>query len=140
MSDGSKDLIQVHSDMINKRLDRFDDLFDKIYSKMDENNTILSKLTVIVDEHQRRSTALEKIVDVMKESFAYIQQDLLKLAREIKDVSEDVEPLKLEMVKVTKTYHFFSGVPIVVKGLLLICTLTTSLFGLWQIVKIYLLK
>lgn len=138
MSD--KNMIEIHTASVNQRLDRVENTMGKIFDKLDESAQILAKLTVIVEEHQKRSNTLEKMFHVMRDSFAKLHLDWVRLAQDHSDLKDEIIPIKDHVNKVSKVVNFLSGVPTVVKGVVLVFTLVTSSYGAFAIIKMLIAK
>lgn len=79
------------SDDIHHKLQRIEDKIDKLDTRIDENNIILAKQSLILDEHQRRSIALEEQVDLFKQDF---DARLEPVQEHVKDVKKSFSLLK----------------------------------------------
>lgn len=54
---------------MDKRIERLESKIDQVLDKQSEHNSTLTRLTVSVETHEKRSTNLEDIVLPMKKKF-----------------------------------------------------------------------
>lgn len=138
MSKEGKSSMEVYADLINSRLDRVENTMGKIFDRLDDNNKSLAQLTAVVDEYQRRSHSTDRFIELVKDSFLKIQTEVTALDKEMANVKEnftkDLKPIKDHVEKVSKTYNFFSGIPLAVKIIVSVFTLFTSGYGLFTII------
>jgi len=137
MTDKSKEeaLIEVHMDHINNRLDKFDNLFSKLFDRQDEFSRILERNTVIVDEHHKRSTNLETIVNSIKSALEALANKFTLLENDVNKIEADVEPIKAHVKNVDVVFHIWSSVPKVMKFIVLLLTLISSCYGIFTMFK-----
>ena len=106
------------SDDIHNRLQRIEDKIDKIDGRIDNNNIILAKQSQILDEHQRRSLALEEQVELFKQDF---DNRLEPVQEHVKDVKRSLGLLKSVLVHIGAFAAFLLtlfGLVEAIKGLL----------------------
>lgn len=61
------------SDWLKDAVDKIEAKVDKLDEKLDAQNATLVKQSVILDEHQRRSTASEENLDLLRKEFGPIK-------------------------------------------------------------------
>lgn len=52
---------------MDRRFDRIEQKLDRLDVRLDTNTQVLERLTIVVEEHERRSLALEQIVEQNKD-------------------------------------------------------------------------
>lgn len=120
---GDQELIMLQLKLINDRLEKFDDLFGKLFESQSDMNITLTRNTITVEQHHRRSTILEKIV-------ARFHKRLDTIEKKILLIRTDLDPVKAHVTEVSKMVHFITGLPSVVKFLVGLFTLITMFFGI----------
>lgn len=129
MSDKNVDreVFEVHMKNLYKRLDEQSSLTTKLFQKQDEMNTVLTKNTVVVNQHHQRSTNLESVVEKVVETLEKISVRLGLVESELKTVESELKPIKVHVSSVSKIVAFLFGLPAVVK--FVGATFTTILAG-----------
>jgi len=137
MTNPSKEeaIIETHMEHLNKRLDRFDNLFEKIFDRQDEFSKVLERNTITVEEHHKRSTMLETIIGSIKRAFESLEKRISALEQKVDEVEDDITPIKKHVGEVNALFHLFSWMPKIVQGLILVLTFVTAVYGLVSIVK-----
>ncbi len=72
----SDDLFIKFIEQQDKKLDSIDSRVSGIHETVIEHKIILERLTVILDEHQKRSTSLEELVQIHKDESSKSHQHL----------------------------------------------------------------
>lgn len=137
MSDKSKEesLIDAHMGHLNNRLDRFDTLFDKIFDNQTEMAKILERNTTTVEEHHKRSTYIEGVVDSLKNALEALSNKFSIIEEDVESLKDDVNPIKNHVSEVSSVMHFFKWVPKIFKGIILLLTFVTAVYGVVSIFK-----
>ena len=132
MTDKSKEqtVIDAHMSHLNNRLDRFDDLLDKLFDRQEEMAKILERNTVTVEEHHKRSTNLEILVNSLKSALDALASKFTLLEDEVEEIKDDVTPIKNHVSEVSSVMHFLAWTPKFIKAIILIITLVTTVYGL----------
>lgn len=67
------------NDLIIKYLDKLDTKIEKLDSKMDEMNKVHERNTMVLEEHERRSTASESRISILEETEQQRAERLTKI-------------------------------------------------------------
>ena len=137
MSDKSKEesLIDAHMGHLNNRLDRFDSLFDKIFDNQAEMSKILERNTTTVEEHHKRSTYIESVVESLKKALEALSNKFSVMEEDVESLKDDVNPIKNHVNEVSSVMHFFKWLPKIFKGIILLLTFVTTIYGVVSIFK-----
>ena len=96
----SDDLLLKFIEQQDKKLDSIDNRVSGIHETVIEHKIILERLTVILDEHQKRSTSLEELVQMHKNESAKSHQHLEERITEIEEPFKLFQGLKYWVLRV----------------------------------------
>ena len=127
---------------MNTRLDKVDGLLEKLFDTLNDNQVVLERNTITVEQHHRRSLALEKLqmrsqkrADKAEKDLAEVRLATLNLANDIKDMRDEFTEVKTNMVTLNRWTTVFAGIPGFVKFLSLLCGFIIGAYGVYAIVK-----
>ena len=127
MSNNDNEFLKLQFAQIHSTLGRFEKIFPQLFQRIDRSNTILARNTVIVDEHQKRSTILEKEV----KSQAVKINELEKVVIRLEDTGGRLSKLESE---VNKTRGLLKSIPLGFKIVAAFLGLLIGSFGLYKLI------
>ena len=130
MAENFEKVLDIHMKSMNQRMDRTDQLLEKIFDRQDKFSVILERNTITTEEHQARSVKLEESFDKMKDSVHALENKLIELEKDTEVIKQDLIPIKKHVIDVTKTLSLVTGIPNFVKFLIILIGGVSSIYGL----------
>lgn len=128
-------LLKLQFQQINDKLNHHNNLFEKLFDRMDSMNNVLIKNTAIVDEHQKRSTQMENVMGSYKVQLETLSIKMTKIHGDLERVDADVKPIKAHVAEMTGFMGFVKGMPSFLKIIILLLTLLTSGYGVIKMLQ-----
>jgi methyl-accepting chemotaxis protein len=123
--------VEINLERIKEKIDNLNNHIVKISNNQEDMNRVLIENTIIVREHERRSTAFESWAEVAKENMSVMTITLNKIAHHVDLVEDQIEPIKQHVDRVNKIVNFINGIPAVVKVIVGFITILSALYGLF---------
>lgn len=134
MDKNESDYVRMQFNQVNKKLENFSDIYGKIFDRLDTMNTILARNTVIVDEHQKRSTTLEKEFNKQEDRVVELEKSMIRMNNSI----GKIEPLEKRCenleTQTNKTNGLFAAIPLGFKIVGAFFGLIMTSFGLYKMI------
>jgi len=130
-----KDLIMMQLELTNSRLDKIDTQFSRIFEAQSEMNIVLTRNTITVEQHHRRSTLMEKIMARHHKRLDNLEKEITGMRSDLTSVSSELAPVKEHVTEVSKMVHVIFGLPPIVKFVAGLLTVITMGYGVLEIVK-----
>ncbi len=134
--------LEIQFKQIFDKLNRFDHQFNKVFDRMDKQNGVLQRNTVVVEEHHKRSTTLENMMAQHEKAINEITISLQKLNSRLdlhvlaqENYEKSNERYKEKVDKLDNITVFFSGLPTFFKLVIAILTMTSFGFSIVKIVS-----
>lgn len=89
---------------------------------------------VILEQHHARSTHLEGIVDVVRESMNELTNKTVAINTNVKNIDNDLRPIKQHVKKVNRYITLVNGIPLVFKFIISLFVLTSSGYGFYSVI------
>lgn len=115
---------------IRDHLENISTKIEKLNDKQEAMNVVLTENTVIVKEHERRSTTHEKWAEKTEERFNTALNNITVIDSNVRRIDDDLVPIKKHVKKVAKVFNFLTGIPVVLKIAIMIITIASSVYGI----------
>jgi len=126
--------IAVSIDFLREQVRSLNETVEKIADSQLEMNKVLIENTVIVKEHERRSTAFEGWAVEANKTLRDVSFSVNRLHGEIIYVEKQLTPIQTHITKVTKIVNFLDGVPVTLKVIVLSGTVLSALYGVFIVI------
>lgn len=114
--------LAVSIEFLKDQIKSLNENVEKISDSQIEMNKVLIENTIIVKEHERRSLAIEGWA---KEANNVLQA----ISTKTEVIDKELTDMQTHVNKVSKIVNFLSGVPVVVKVIVSVFTVLSSLYG-----------
>ena len=128
-------LIDAHLIGIHRSLDAIREDSKAISKKFSRFEKTLLRNTITVEEHQRRSTLLEKNQEGQLESLQKIASTLENISERVDEVERDIEPVKKHVETVGRVMSLFVALD---NNKRLIIKIIIFILSVWGAIWIYL--
>lgn len=124
-----KSMFELHMRNMQESMSRVNDSITKLFERQDEMNVVLTKNTVIMEEHHRKSGLIEIEQADLRALIATANTDAAKMEKSIESIEKDLKPIKTHVASVSNTMAFLSGIPMSIRVVGSIVIAVTSIIG-----------
>lgn len=121
-------------EFLKEQISQINKNVEKLADSQADMNTVLIENTVIVREHERRSTAIESWASKFESRMGNFTSGLNTLNNDCIRIEKDLTPIKNHVKRVNKIVNFMDGVPVVLKVTVLVLTIVSSMYGFFMVI------
>lgn len=136
--------LEIQFKQIFDKLGRVDVQLGKVFDRMDKQNGVLQRNTVVVEEHHKRSTTLENMMGQHEKAIHEIVVSLQKLNSRLdlhelgqENSEKENKKYKEKVDKLDGITVFFGGIPFLVKLAVGLLTTITLSFGVIKMIGMF---
>lgn len=129
-SNSDKDMMLKLFDLVesvNETLAKVNDEVTSLKVNMGKNNVVLK-------QHHSRSTHLEGIVETVQSALAELTRKITSINTNVKNVDNDLKPIKEHVKKVDKYITIASGIPLFFKLIFWGFIFVSSAYGCYNVI------
>jgi methyl-accepting chemotaxis protein len=124
----------IEFEFLREQISQINKNVEKLADSQIKMNSVLIENTVIVKEHERRSTAFEGWAAKFEERMGSLNLGMSNVNSELIRIDEELKPIRSHVKKVSKIINFIDGVPVLLKFTVLVFTILSAMYGAFLVI------
>ena len=117
---------------IDSRVEKIDSKIDKIKETQSEQGVVQAQNTIILRQHEQRSTKLEDWVSKIHGAHVSMEDKINSFGFEISDIKKSELSVTNHIHKINSYLGIFKSVPVMLKFSLLLLAFVSGVYGLFE--------